>query len=326
MLNRRHVLIAGLFLSLFAAHAPVQAQAWPQRTVRIVVPYVPGGPTDLYARIIAKNLSETFKQQFIVDNKPGAATRIAMDSVVRAGADGYTLGVANAVTTIFPLMFDNFAFTPGKDFVPVSMLGRAPSFIAVRASLPARNVSEFIAYARANNGKLSFGQGSSGSNPHLSAVLLVRSLGVQATEVPYKGNAPTALALGAGEIDFAMLDYASVRPLVERGNARLIAVTEPRRVSLMPDVPTSGEQGLTREIDGLTPWFMLVAPAGTPPAVVGLLNRHVVEIIKLEDVKQALASAGVEPESSTPEEALAYFQRQRAQVVKLAQELKLSLK
>ncbi|VTU21565.1 Argininosuccinate lyase [Variovorax sp. SRS16] len=316
---------AGLALTAcafaLAAHA-----AYPERTVRLVVGVQAGASTDTLARVIAQKLHERLGAHFIVDNKPGAATRIGMEMVIKAPADGYTLGVANAVTTSFPLMFDDFAFVPGKDFVPVAMLARAPSYLAVRASLPVKNAQEFVAYAKAHSGKLSFGQGGNGSNPHLAALKLVQSMGVEAVGVPYKGNAPTAVALAGGEVDFAILDYQSVRPLVEHGNIRLLAVTEAHRSSMTPDVPTSGEQGLTREIDGMSPWFMLVAPPGTPAAVVALLNRQVEEVLKLPDVRKTLLTAGIEPETGTSAEALSYFQQQREKIARLAREMNVSFK
>jgi len=302
------------------------ADHYPDRPVRVVVGVQAGASTDTLVRLLGKKLGERLGQQFVVENRPGAATRIAMDSVSRAKADGYTLGAANAVSASFPLMFDDFAFVPGKDFVPVSIIGRAPSYLAVRATLPVKNVKEFIAYAKQHDGKLSYGQGGNGSNPHLAAATLVRSLGVRAVEVGYKGNAPTALAVASGEVDFAVLDYASVRPLVEHGNVRLLAVTEPARVALTPDIPTSGEQGLTRELDGMTPWFMLVAPPGTPAAVVDVLNRQVGDALKAPDVRQLLREAGIEPESSSVAGARTYFLQQRERVARVAHDLNISLK
>ncbi|MNX45833.1 Tripartite tricarboxylate transporter family receptor [compost metagenome] len=316
-------LLAG---SALAVSAQAQAAGYPERPVRILVGVQAGASTDTLARLVAQKLGDRLGQPFIVENRTGAATRIGMETMARAPADGYTLGLANAVTTSFPLMFDNFPFVPGKDFVPVSMVGRAPSFLAVRSTLPVRNVAEFIAYAKANSGKLSFGYGGAGSNPHVAALTLVRSLGVKAIGAPYKGNAPTAMAVGAGEVDFAMLEYAAVRPMVERGNVRLLAVTEPKRFALLPDVPTSTEQGLTREIEGMTPWFMWMAPAGTPKPVVELLNRHVNEILKLPEVQQPLRAAGIEPEGSTTAAATDYFLGERARITRLSQELGVSFK
>lgn len=322
---RRTWRTCGLLIATGLIAAAARAD-YPDHPVRVIVGVQAGASTDALARQVGKRLGERLGQQFVVDNKPGAATRIAMEVVARAPADGYTLGAANAVSANFALMFDNFPFVPGKDFVPVSLLGRAPSYLAVRSTLPVKNAREFVAYAKANSGKLTYGQGGNGSNPHLAALTLVRSLGVEAVEVAYKGNAPTALALAGGEIDFAMLDYPSVRPLVERGNVRLLAVTEPKRVALTPDVPTSGEQGLTRELDGLTPWFMLVAPPGTPAPVVSLLNTHVNEVLKAADVRQALSGAGIELEGSTPAEAESYFMQQRQRMERLSRELSVSLK
>ena len=315
-------------VALLAAIGPMAAAFadYPQRPVRMIVGLQAGASTDALARQIARKLSERLGPPFLVENKPGAATRIGMEAVAHAPADGYTLGVANAVTANFSMMFDNFGFVPGRDFTPIAILGRAPSYLAVRATLPAKNVQEFVAYAKANSSKLTFGHGGTGSNPHLSALTLARSLGVQGIEVPCKGNPPSAVGLAGGEVDFAMLDYPSVRPLVERGSVRLLAVAEPKRVALTPDVPTSGEQGLTREIDGMTPWFMLVAPPGTPAPVVALLNQQVNEVLKAPDVQQTLLGLGIEPEPGTAGQAQTYFIQQRERMERLAREHKVSLK
>ncbi len=323
--NRRRAVLLAAAATL--APLPARAQSpYPERPVRVIVGLQAGASTDTLARALARRLAERLGQQVIVENRPGAATRIGMEALARAPADGYTLAVANAVSTSFPLMFDGFEFVPGKDFAPVSMLGRAPSYLAVRATLPVRDAREFATYARANDGKIAFGQGGNGSNPHLAALTLLRSLGVRGVEVAYKGNAPAAVALAAGEIDFAMLDLASVRSMVEGGKVRLLAVTEPKRSALTPDVPTGGEQGLTREIDGMTPWFMLVAPAGTPAAIVSLLNRHVVEVMREPEVRQSLVASGIEPESGTPADAQAYFLKQREHVARLVGDLRVSLR
>ena len=320
-LARRMTLMFALGAVALAAHAD-----YPERPVRMVVGLQAGASTDTLARLLAQKLTERLGQPFVIENKPGAATRIGMEQMSKAPADGYTLGVANAVTTSFPLMFDSFPFVPGKDFVPISLLGRAPSFLAVRASLPVHNVQEFVAYAKAHNGKMSYGQGGNGSNPHLAALTLVKSLGIQAVEAAYKGNAPTAVAVAGGEVDFAILEYQAVRPLVEAGKVRLLAVTEPERSALMPSIPTSGEQGLTRKLDGMTPWFMLLAPAATPAPVVALLNREVNEVLKSPDVKKTMLAAGIELSGGTSEQALAYFQQQREQVARVAREMNVSFK
>lgn len=314
-------------LILAAAALPALAAAeYPERPVRVVIGVQAGAGTDTLTRQMARVMGDRLHQPFIVDNKPGGATRIAMEQITRAQPDGYTIGVANAVSSAFPLMFDNFDFAQGKDFIAVARLGRVPSYLAVRASLPVRNVREFIAYAKANDGRLSFGHGGNGTNPHLSALLLMRSIGVKAIEVPYKGNAPTAVALAGGDVDFAMLDYSAVRPLVERGNVRLLAVTEPKRLSATPQVPTGGEAGLTRDLDGMAPWFLLVAPAGTPAPVVESLSRWAREALQLPEVRKSLEATGVEVDTSTPAEAQKFFTEQRALFARVVRELNVSLK
>lgn len=321
----RTALVFAAVAASLSLPAPARAD-YPERIVRMILGLQPGASTDVLARLVAIKLSERMGQQFIVENKPGAATRIGMESVIKSPHDGYTLGVANAVSVAFPLMFDDFPFAPGKDFVAITPLGRAPSFLAVRQNLPAKNVAEFLAYAKAHNGKISFAAGINGSPPHVASLLLMKSIGVSAIAVPYKGNAPAALALAAGEIDFALLEYASVRPMVERGAVRLLAVTEPRRFSAQPDVPTGAEAGLTPEIEGMTPWFMLVAPARTPAAVVQVLNAQVREILQSKDVQEKLIPLGIQTEGSSPAEAAAYFQAKRDQLTVLVRDLNLSLR
>lgn len=302
-----------------------RAAEYPERPVRIVLGFAPGGATDQLARVLARKLGERLGQQFIVDNRPGAATRIGMEAVQKAPADGYTIGLATAVTTAFPLMFDGVTFAPGKDFAPVAMLGRAPTFIVVRNQLPVKNYAEFVAYGR-STGQLTLGHPGNGSNPHIAGLALARGAGMQVTPVPYKGTAPTATAVGTGEVDFAMLEYTVARPMLEAGRVRLLAVTEPQRSGIRPDVPTGRELGITREIEGLTPWFMMLAPAGTPQAVVDLLGRHLREALAMPDVREQLAAVGVEPETGSAAEAAAYFNDQRARIAKLVGELNLSLR
>jgi len=301
------------------------AADYPERPVKIILGFAPGGATDGLARILARMLSERMGQQFIVDNKPGAATRIGIEAAQKASADGYTIGLATAVTTAFPLMFDGVSFAPDKDFVPISMLGRAPTFLMVRKDLPAQNYKEFVALGK-KDGKLTLGHPGNGSNPHIAGLTLARAEGMPVTSIPYKGTQPAATAVGAGEVDFAMMEYAVARPMVEAGKARLLAVTEPRRSAIQPDIPTGREVGITKDVEGLTPWFMMFAPIGTPKPVVDALNKQLREVLATAEVRQQLAQLGVEPESSSAAEAASYFNAQRARVSKLVDELKLSLK
>ncbi len=297
---------------------------YPERPVRLLVGFQAGAATDTLARIIGQHLSERLKQTFVIENKPGAATRIAMEALSKASPDGYTLAVANAVTTMFPTMFVGMSFEPNKDFVPITLLGRSPSFVAVKASLPATTYQEFVAYAK--GAKLAFGHPGNGTNPHVAGVALGKSLGIDLVEVPFKGNQPVAAAMAAGEIDYAMLEYESARPLVERGAIKLLAVTEPKRYSLRPEISTGREVGMTLEIEGLTPWFILLAPPDLPAPVVSLLNREVREILKISDVQERLLKIGIEAESSTTAEAANYFMAHRAKMNTLLERLQISIK
>ncbi|MEN9314802.1 MAG: hypothetical protein RIS35_1195 [Pseudomonadota bacterium] len=324
---RRAVLARGLASASLAVagHAAI-AQSWPQRPVRLIVGQQAGASTDSVARLIALRLGERLGQPFIVENKPGGATRVAMDSAIRAQPDGQVFAIANAVSATFPLVLADYPFIPGKDFAPVTMLGRAPSFLAVRSTLPVRSVAEFVRYARTHGDRIVLGHGGIGSNPHISAVALARSIGIRPVELAYKGNAPTAVALAAGEVDFAMLDYASVRAFVEKGNVRMLAVSEPRRFSEEPNVPTGAETGLTSDIEGLTVWFMLVAAPATPAPIIDAMNRQVREVLALPDVRQKLLSMGIEAEPTSVEETTAFFLGQREKLARLTRQLSISLR
>lgn len=317
-------LACGLLASLSLA---ASAADYPDRAVQMVVSVQAGGSTDVAARLIAQKLADRLGQPFLVDNKPGAATRIGTEYVMKAKPDGYTLGFFFGISGLFQLMFDNYAaLQPGKDFETISLVTRAPSFLAVNAALPIKTGADFTAYARAHNNQIAFGHSGAASTPNMASMVLLKSLGVTGLGVPYKGNVPTVTALASGDIHFAVVDYTAARPMVERGLVRLIAVMEPKRSPLQPDVPTTGEAGLTRGADGVTPWTILVAPPGTPAAVVAMLNKHVVEILKLPDVQERLHLAGVDVEGTTPAQAAAAYQAERNKMTAIVRDLGVSLK
>jgi tripartite-type tricarboxylate transporter receptor subunit TctC len=314
----------GLLTSLSLGAA---AADYPERAVRMVVSVNAGGSTDTAARLIAQKLSDQLGQPFLVENKPGAATRIGTEYVMKAKPDGYTLGYFFGISGLFQLMFDNYTpLQPGKDFEPITMATRAPSFLAVNAALPIKNAADFVAYARANNDKSTYGHSGNASTPRLAALVLLKSIGVKGLGVPYKGNAPTVTAIAAGEIDFGVVDYTAARPMVDRGLVRLIAVMEPKRSALQPKVPTAGEAGLTQAADGVTPWTILVAPPGTPAAVIATLNKHMVEILNMPDVQERLRLVGVDVEGTTAAQAAAAYLAERDKTTAIIRDLDVSLK
>ena len=313
-------LLTGLSLTAAAAD-------YPERSVQMVVSVQAGGSTDTAARVIAQKLSERLGQPFLIENKPGAATRIGTEHVMKAKPDGYILGYFFGISGLYQLMFDNYApLQPGKDFEAITLATRAPSFLAVNAALPIKNAADFIAYARANNDKISFGHSGNASTPNLAAQVLLKSIGVKGLGVPYKGNVPTVTAIAAGDINFGVVDYTAARPMVDRGMVRLIAVMEPKRSALQPNIPTTAEAGLTTAADGITPWTILVAPPGTPPAVIATLNKHMVEILKMPDVQERLRSVGVDLEGSTPTQATAAYLAERQKMTAIVRDLGISLK
>lgn len=317
-------LSCGLLASLSLAAA---AADFPERTIQMVVSVNAGGSTDTAARLIAQKLSERVGQPVIVENKAGAATRIGTEYVMKAKPDGYTLGYFFGISGLYQLMFDNYApLQPGKDFEAITMATRAPSFLAVNAALPIKNVADFVAYARANPEKMTYGHSGNASTPNLAAMVLLKSIGVKGLGVAYKGNAPTVTAMGTGEINFGVVDYTAARPMVDAGRVRLLAVMEPKRSALQPDIPTSGEAGLTTVADGVTPWTILVAPPGTPPAVIATLNKHVTEILKMPDVQERLRLVGVELEGTTPARAAAVYLAEREKTTAIVRDLGVSLK
>mgnify|MGYP000151996939 FL=1 len=320
---RRNLVFLVLFNALFTMNASANDR-YPDRSVRVIVGFQAGASTDTVARLISQQLSERLNQSFVVENKPGAATRIAMDVLRKSPGDGYVLAVATAVVTLFPVMFEETNFEPGKDFIPISMLGRSPSFLVVRSGLPIKNYQDFKDYAKTH--KMSMAHPGNGTNPHLAGLALARSLGTSVVDVAYKGSQPIATALAAGEIDFALLEYEPVRPLLDRGEVRVLAVTEPKRFPLQPDVPTGRELGMPMEIESLTPWYALLAPAGTSTEIVSLLNGQVSSILKTPAIQDRLLKVGIDPMPGSSEDALKQFKAHRQRIMVLLEKLGVSLK
>jgi tripartite-type tricarboxylate transporter receptor subunit TctC len=322
--SRRAVIGAGAAFALMGSSSLSWGNDFPNKPMRILLGFAAGAATDTMARAVAQGLNTRLGQPVVVENRPGASTRIAMEAVQKADADGYTLGLAAAVTTAFPLMFDGVTFAPGKEFVPIAMLARAPMFLAVRKDFPAKDFKEFAEYAKGRS--ITFGHQGKGGNPHIAGLALGRSVGAKVVEVPYRGGGPIATALGANDVDYAMLEYAAVRSMVDAGLVRLLLVTEPKRTSLQPDIPSLREANATQEVEGLCPWFMLIAPAETPKPILTLLGKELDQVVETEAYKTMLVANGVDADRRNTEEATRYFLEQRTRVGKLAADLGIDLK
>jgi tripartite-type tricarboxylate transporter receptor subunit TctC len=303
MTSSARLFFTSLLLTLGFVSAPlVQAQSsdWPNKPIRLIVPFPPGGAADAIGRVYGEKLSEILKQPVLVENKPGAGTAIAAEFVARSAADGYTLSIAPAgQLTLLPNLNKKVNYDPLKDFAPVSLLASVPYIIAARSALPVKDVKELITLAKARPGNVTYASCGSGTICHLSGELFKTQFGVDLLHVPYKGSAPAITALLGGEVDLAFDTLTVLSPQVKAGKVKALVITSSVRSPLLPDVPTSAEAGLSNFV--VDSWFSLVAPAATPRGIVERLNEALGKISQQPEVREKLASQGLITLHSTPE-------------------------
>ena len=290
------------FLLLMLAGAPANswAQDWPNRAVRIIVPFAPGGGTDLVARMTAQKLAERYGQPFLVENRSGAGGTLGSEVVAKARPDGYTLGVVSGSHSINPSLYRNLPFDTRRDFTAVSNLVAGPALLVVHPSLGVNTVREFIALARSKPGQLAFASSGNGTPPHLAGELFKVMAGVDLIHVPYKGNGPAYTDLISGQVPVMFPNITTALQHVRSGKLRALAVTGKSRTRLAPDIPTVAESGLPGY--ELNSWFGLVAPAGTPAALVAQLQQEIARLYQQPELRDKLLAQGVEPVASTPAE------------------------
>jgi tripartite-type tricarboxylate transporter receptor subunit TctC len=285
---------------LFAA-APAIAQTYPAKTVRLIVPFPPGGSTETLARMLSVKLAEMWGQQIIIDNRPGAGGIIGTELGAKAVPDGYTLLMGSgAPLTIVPGFQTKLAYDPLKDFAPIINAAAVPNVIALHPSVPARNVKELIALARARPEQLTFASNGSGSPGHLAGELLNTMSGVRMTHVPYKGAAAATMAVASGETSMTFTTTTAVLPHAKSGRMKIIAVTTLQRVPQFPEYPTVAESGLAG-YEAIS-WFGLVAPAAIAPALVKKIHGDALQVINSSDMKSRIAGLGATPIGNTPEQ------------------------
>jgi len=287
---------------LLGCHLVVAAEAapYPDRPVRVVVPFAPGGTTDVVARIVAAKLSQELGQQFYIENKGGAGGTIGADAVAKAQPDGYTLLLFHIGLIYSKSLYKNVPFDIVKDFAPISTLGIAPSTLIVSPKVTAKTLPEFIAQARAKPGEMNYGSAGIGTSSHLAVELFQSLTGAKLTHVPYKGGGPALVAVMGGEIECMIETLGTVAPHVESSAVRALAVTSEQRFSGLPQVPTMKEAGLPGYV--YTTWYGLWAPANTPPEIVSGLNAALRKILQYGDVKDTLLKAGIIAEESTQQD------------------------
>jgi len=298
--------ILGLALAALLPAVPAHAE-YPDRTIRIVVPYTPGGFNDTLGRIVANKFSEAWGVQTVVENRPGGGTLIGTDAVAKAPADGYTLLVVAFPFAVNPTLYARLPYDTLKDFAPLILAGQTPNLLVVNNEVPAQSVKELIAAAQAQPGKLSYGSTGSGSSNHLSMELFRIMTGTELIHVPYKGSAPMVADLLGGHVQVAFDNVPNVITQVKAGKLRALAITSAARSAMLPEVPTVAEAVPGYEV-GV--WFGLVAPAATPPGVLARLNAELNKILAQADVKQKFADQGVEPVGGTRERFAAHLAAQ----------------
>jgi len=311
--------MAAVFCAGFchAQNAPAAKETYPSRPVRIIVPFAAGGPGDLIARLVAQKLSEGLGKQFYVENQGGAGGNIGMGMVARASADGYTIMIASSTFMINPSLYGKVPFDPIKDFDPVTIAATTPNVLVVHTSVPASNVKEFVALVRAGKYR-NYATPGAGTPSHLSGELFKLALKLDLTAVPFHGGGPMIQSVLGGHTPVAFSSLPPAASMIRENQVRALAVTTFRRVGLLPDVPTLEEAGYPDQ-EGDTPQCILV-PAGTPRAIIELLNREILRIIALPDVKEKFAAIGFEPIGTTPEEFAARIRTEVPRWAKIIRE------
>jgi tripartite-type tricarboxylate transporter receptor subunit TctC len=314
----RTLRVLGLVLAAAVMLASPARADFPDRTIRIVVPYPPGGFNDTLGRIVAQKFTERWGQPAVVENRPGGGTLIGTESVAKAPPDGYTLLVVAFPFAVNPSLYAKLPYDTVKDFAPLILAGQTPNLLVVNPDVPVKSVKELIDAAKAKPGGLSYGSTGSGSSNHLSMELFRMLTGTQIVHVPYKGSAPMVTDLLGGHVQVAFDNTPNVLPQVKAGKLRALAITSATRSAMVPEIPTVAEAGVPGYEVGV--WFGLVAPAATPPDVLGKLNAELNAILAMPDVKQKFADQGVEPVGGPPERFAAHLAAQIEKWAKVVKE------
>jgi len=312
MLRLASIMLAAALLAASAAVAQASDTEWPQRPIRLIVPFPAGASTDIIARIVGQKLSQGLGQQIVIENRAGASGNIGADAIAKAAPDGYTIGIATASThAVAASLNPNLPYDPIKDFAPVTMLGSQPYVLVVHPALPARNLAELIALAKAKPGTLNYGSAGVASVAHLATALFATMAGIDITHVPYKSSAQSVTDMITGRLDMQFATIAPSLPNIQAGQLRALATSGKTRVAVLPGVPTVAEAGIAGYEAAL--WVAVVAPAATPTTIVARLNRTVNDILNSADGTEALIAQGMTAEAGAPE---AVTQRIRDDIAK----------
>ncbi len=313
--------IGAALIALIFGVSPSGAAGYPDHPVKIIVPFAPAGPTDVMARLIAQKLSESLKQQFFVENHPGAGGNIGMTQVAKSPPDGYTILVASSSYVVNPSLYAKNPFDPFKDFAPVTLAAASPNILVVNSDFPVKSVKELVDLIKKEPGKYNYAMPGTGTTPHLAGELFKLTFKLDLTTVPFNGAGPAIQSAVAGHTPIAFTALPPTAPQVQGGRLRGLAVTSAKRSSALPDVPTMAEAGVTGQ-ESETMQGILV-PAGTPKEVVTLLNREIVKVMALLDVKEKCAQLGFDPVADKPDEFAAYIKKEVDKWAKVIKDAKI---
>jgi tripartite-type tricarboxylate transporter receptor subunit TctC len=300
-----------------SAMVPAGAQTYPSKPIRLILPFPPGGPSDILGRALAQKVSEQVGQQMITDNRAGAGGNLGLELTAKAPPDGYTLVLTSPLISISPSLYSKLNYDPQKDLAPVSLVAQIQNVLLVHPSVPAKSLKEFIQVARARPGKLNYGSGGVGTTTHLAPELMQSLTKIKMVHVPFKGSGLALLGLIGGQVDVLIMAVPAAQGQVEAGKARALAVLSDKRATTMPNVPTTKEAG----VDGLVVdiWYGILVPSGTPPAVVTRLNTEINKALASPELKDRLLGVGVQPLGTSPEQFGTYI---RSEAVRFAKVIK----
>jgi len=304
------VAFAAACIAASGVRAQDAASAYPAKPIRMIVGYAPGGGVDIMARLIGPKITEALGQQVIVENRPGGGQNVGAELASRAAPDGYTLFLSSSALGINVSLYPKLGYHPVKSFAPIAVFAQSPNLLLVHQSMPVGSAKEFVAFAKKNPGKLNFSSSGSGSTQHLSGELLKLTTGVQMTHVPYKGSAPSLTALVSGEVDFAFNNIPSAQPFLSQKRLKALAITSRKRSGLLPEVPTLVETGL-KDFE-VAAWYGVLAPAGTPPALVSRMNGVINAAVQSKDFQGRLAQLGADSINEPPQFFAQFLQEEIA--------------
>jgi tripartite-type tricarboxylate transporter receptor subunit TctC len=310
--------VIGVLLMLSGAAAPAVAQTYPAKTVRLILPFPPGGPSDILGRALAQKLTEQMGQQVITDNRAGAGGNLGLELTAKAPPDGYTLVLSSPLISISPSLYSKLNYDPQKDLAPVSHVALIQNVLLVHPSVPAKTLKELVQIARSQPGKLNYGSGGVGTTTHLAPELLKSLTHINLVHVPFKGSGLALLGLISGQVDVLIMAVPAAQSQVQAGKARALAVLSEKRATPLPNVPTTKEAGIDNLVVDI--WYGVLAPAGTPAAIISRLNSEINKALASPDLRERLLGAGIQPSGNTPEQFATFIRSEAVRYAKVVKD------